>query len=98
MGLHFTVVDGNRIASVPLFFGANPAEVRHGPTAGQRTLPQEEDLARALVRSLPPDLKRIAIVSQTAYPDILTAAKWDKEKGILAKIMKGETGMGAALT
>lgn len=72
VGLHFTVVDGDRIAFVPLFFGANPAEVRHGPTAGQRTLPEEEDLARALVRSLPADQKRIAIVSQTAFPDILT--------------------------
>ncbi len=72
VGLHFTMVDGDRIASVPLFFGANPAEVRHGPTAGQRTLPEEEDLARALVRGLPSDQQRIAVVSETAFPDILT--------------------------
>jgi len=72
VGVHFTVVDGDRIASVPLFFGANPAEVRHGPTAGQRTLPEEEDLARMLLRSLPPDQKRIALISPTAFPDILT--------------------------
>ena len=72
VALHFTVVDGDRIASVPLFFGANPAEVRHGPTAGQRTLAEEEDLARALVRGLPADQKRIAIVNATAFPDILT--------------------------
>src|SRR5438046_980370 len=72
VGLHFTVIDGDRIASVPLFFGANPAEVRHGPTRGQRTLAPEEDLARALVRGLPPEQKRVAIVSATAFPDILT--------------------------
>jgi hypothetical protein len=72
VALHFTVVDRNRIASVPLFFGANPAQVRHGPQAGQRTLPEEEDLARSLVRGLPPDLKQVAIVNATAYPDILT--------------------------
>jgi Protein of unknown function (DUF3500) len=72
VGLHFTVIDGDRIASVPLFFGANPAEVRHGPTAGQRTLREEEDLARALVKALPAEQKRIAIVSSTAFPDILT--------------------------
>jgi hypothetical protein len=72
VALHFTVVDGDRIASVPLFFGANPAQVRHGPTAGQRTLPEEEDLARALVRSLPSDQKAVAVVSATAFPDILT--------------------------
>jgi len=72
VGLHFTVVDGDRIASVPLFFGANPAQVRHGPTTGYRTLPEVEDWARALVRSLPPDQRQIAVVSSTAYPDILT--------------------------
>jgi hypothetical protein len=72
VGLHFAVIDGDRIASMPLFFGANPAEVRHGPTRGQRTLAPEEDLARTLVRSLPADQKRIAIVSATAFPDILT--------------------------
>jgi hypothetical protein len=70
--LHFTVVDGDRIASVPLFFGANPAEVRHGPTSGQRTLPEVEDLARALVRALPADQKQVAVISATAFPDILT--------------------------
>jgi hypothetical protein len=72
VALHFTVIDGDRIASVPLFFGANPAEVRHGPEAGQRTLPEEEDLARALVRGLPAEQKRVAVVSPTAFPDILT--------------------------
>jgi hypothetical protein len=72
VALHFTVVDGDRIVSVPLFFGANPAEVRHGPTQGQRTLAPEEDLARALVRDLSPEHQRQAIVNSTAYPDILT--------------------------
>jgi hypothetical protein len=72
VALHFTVIDGDRIASVPLFFGANPAEVRHGPTVGQRTLREEEDVARALVKGLPPEQKGIAVVSPTAFPDILT--------------------------
>jgi hypothetical protein len=72
VGVHFTVIDGDRIIDMPLFFGANPAEVRHGPTKGQRTLPEEEDLARALVRGLPSDQARVAVVSETAFPDILT--------------------------
>jgi hypothetical protein len=72
VGLHFTVIDGDRIASVPLFFGANPAEVRHGPSRGQRTLPEEEDLARALMRDLSTNQRRTAIVSEKAFPDILT--------------------------
>src|SRR6266571_4725685 len=72
VGLHFTVIDGDRIASVPLFFGANPAEVRHGPTSGLRTLPEVEDMARSLVRALPAEQKQVAVVSATAFPDILT--------------------------
>jgi len=72
VGVHFTIIDGDRIAFTPLFFGANPAEIRHGPRKGERTLPQEEDLARAIVRGLPQDQQRVAIVSTTAFPDILT--------------------------
>jgi hypothetical protein len=73
LGLHFTVV-GEDVSSTPLFFGANPAEVRHGPAIGLRTLPEEEDLARELVRGLSPDHRSRAIVSPTAPRDILTDA------------------------
>jgi hypothetical protein len=38
-----------------------------------------------------------ASMGKPAYPEILTSTKWDKEKGILAKVFKGETGVGAAL-
>jgi hypothetical protein len=74
IGLHFTVIDRDRVAPTPLFFGANPAEVRHGPNVGQRTLPEEEDLARELLRGLDPDRKRVAIVAPDAPRDILTDA------------------------
>ena len=58
---------------MPLFFGANPAEVRIGPTSGQRTLPEEEDLARGRwCAALPSEQKQVAVVSATAFPDILT--------------------------
>ena len=72
LGLHFTVVDGEWVAPTPLFFGANPAEVRHGPSAGLRTLGQEEDLARALLGSLDTGQKAVAIVDPVAPDDILT--------------------------
>jgi hypothetical protein len=74
LGLHFTVVDGESIAPTPLFFGCNPAEVRHGSNLGKRTLPEEEDRARDLLLSLAPERKRLALVSETAPPDILTDA------------------------
>jgi hypothetical protein len=70
--LHFTVVDRELIAPTPLFFGANPAEVRHGPAAGKRALAAEEDLARALLASLNAEQKAVAVVDPVAPRDILT--------------------------
>jgi uncharacterized protein DUF3500 len=73
LGLHFTVV-GDQVSSTPLFFGANPAEVCHGPASGLRTIVAEEDVARDLVRALSPANRQAAIVSPTAPRDILTDA------------------------
>ena len=72
IGLCITIVNGELVAYNPLFFGANPAEVRHGAHKGLRTLPEEEDWARALVRSMSPDQKKIAIVDPVAPADVLT--------------------------
>jgi hypothetical protein len=74
LGLHFTIVDGDLVAPTPLFFGANPAEVRHGADAGLRTLPEEEDRARELLLLFDPQKRSRAIVSPTAPGDILTDA------------------------
>ena len=70
---NYTVVRG-RIASSPSFFGANPAEVKQGPRKGLRALAREEDLARELMLSLDANQRKSALVSDTAYKDILTAA------------------------
>jgi hypothetical protein len=74
LGLHFTVVDRELVAPAPLFFGANPAEVRHGRQTGQRTLPEEEDMARALLKSLSGEDKQTAVVNSVAPADIVTEA------------------------
>ena len=70
---NYTVVNG-KIADTPSFFGSNPAEVREGPRKGMRILAAEEDLARDLLESLTPEQKKIAIITDKAFPDILTAA------------------------
>lgn len=72
IGISFTVVDTDWVAATPFFFGANPAEVRYGPATGLRTLPAEEDLARALLASLTAVQKKVAIVDPVAPADILT--------------------------
>ncbi len=72
LGIHFTVVGGELVAPTPLFFGSNPAEVRHGPSTGLRVLAAEEDMARVLLGSLEPAQRAVAIVDPVAPSDILT--------------------------
>ena len=71
VSLHFTVAKG-RVVGNPTFFGSNPAEVREGPRKGLRILGAEEDKARALLDALSPAQRKTCVVSETAYPDILT--------------------------
>jgi len=72
VSLNYTIVDGN-IASVPSFFGANPAEVKSGPRAGLRALIREEDLALELAQSLTEEQRAIAVFDKTAPKEIVTA-------------------------
>ncbi|NED95735.1 DUF3500 domain-containing protein [Phytoactinopolyspora alkaliphila] len=72
LAVHMTVV-GDRIAGAPQFFGANPARVPDGhPKAGTRTLPEEEDLARALVADLTPGQWEVAVRPAPVPQDIIT--------------------------
>jgi hypothetical protein len=78
---NWTIVKGKALATSPQFFGSNPGEVRAGPMKGTRVLHAEEDLARALVKSLNDSQKAEAVVSATAPNDILTSNK--REVGML---------------
>lgn len=74
VSLHWTIIKGKVIASSPQFLGTNPAEVRSGPQQGTRVLAAEEDLGRALVKSLSAEQRAEAVVSEKAPGDILTTA------------------------
>ncbi len=89
VSLHFVIARG-RVTSTPTFFGSNPAEVRVGPRKGLRILSREEDLGRDLLASLTAEQKKVAIVSDKAYPDILTGVKRD------AALQGQPTGLAAA--
>ena len=75
VSLNFLVAGGEKVACTPNFLGANPARVPQGYSLeGLRILEQEEELARALIVSLAPELRLRAIFSTEAPPDILTGA------------------------
>jgi len=101
------VLDRGQIASItPYMFGANPAEVKEGPKKGQRALPEIEDHARELIKSLngvqlkdakraEGDLKEVAENTKAATPGtpvgIPVTRLDEKQKEILLKLMKAYT-------
>ena len=74
VSLHFLMRDGKLASTAPTFLGANPHEVREGPRKGVRPLGGREDTARKLMMALDAGLQKKALVSETAYRDILTSA------------------------
>jgi Protein of unknown function (DUF3500) len=99
---NWTIVEGKSIGSSPQFFGANPAEVRQGPMKGTRVLKAEEDLGRALVKSLSTEQRAEAVLSTTAPGDILTTntrkAAIQEDKGVAYnKLNKDQQGTLMAL-
>ena len=72
VSLNYTLVQGRTLGPMPIFFGANPAQVRHGAQKGLRALEEEEDLGRELLHALDGEQKRVAIISAEAPADIIT--------------------------
>jgi hypothetical protein len=75
-GHHLSInflVAGDRIAATPMFFGANPAEVRiEHAQKGRRALAAEEDEGRALMLSLATGQQRTALIATRAPEEIIT--------------------------
>lgn len=78
LSVSFTIVDG-KVAVVPAFFGANPAEVRQGDLKGLRVLAQEEDQGRKLIKNLSVKQKEKAIISADAPDDVINGPGRDAE-------------------
>jgi hypothetical protein len=72
VSVNVTLVDGQPVVA-PLFLGSNPAQVRHDADVVVAPLLREEQLARALVTGLSPQLRAQAVIAGTAPQDIITA-------------------------
>ncbi|NKB67884.1 MAG: DUF3500 domain-containing protein [Candidatus Latescibacteria bacterium] len=72
ISLNYTVLEGCMVAPTPLFFGSNPACVRHGARQGLRALALEEDRGRDLLALLDGEQTKQAVIAVEAPDDILT--------------------------
>ncbi len=75
LSLNFTAADDAAPSMTPSFFGTNPGEVREGPRTGTRILSNEEELGRALVKSLNAEQKKAAILPIEAPKEIINDPK-----------------------
>ncbi|MCS7271818.1 MAG: DUF3500 domain-containing protein, partial [Gemmataceae bacterium] len=92
LSVNYTLDRGEVVAATPLLFGANPAEIKQGAQRGVRTLPEIEDHARALIRSLTPEQVQVARQPQH-FPEIVEGqprAATGKPVGVLASALRPE--------
>lgn len=81
LSVNLTLFDGQQFCTTPSFFGSNPAIVREGPFKGLDTLEAEQKLGRQLVSSLTPEQRKLAVITEKAPRDIITAADREVKKG-----------------
>ncbi len=75
LSLSFTIVDGQHISATPSFFGTNPGLIKSGPRKGLQTADLEENLGRALVKSLNSNQLKKALIDVKAPSDVITLAE-----------------------
>jgi hypothetical protein len=94
LSINYLIDNGEVVSATPAFFGANPATVREGPRKGLRPIPDVEDLAKELYKSL--DDKQRQQAQQSAakmprhqFPEVAAApaAKVGEREGVPASAM-----------
>jgi hypothetical protein len=74
LALNFTLDKGKIVSATPAFFGANPAVYLAGTKKGQQVLPEAEEYAKELFKSLDDDQKKVALQKER-FPEIEEGAK-----------------------
>jgi hypothetical protein len=60
LSVNYTLGKGEVVSATPMLLASNPADVKDGAKKGLRPLPEIEDHARALIKSLTPDQDKVA--------------------------------------
>jgi hypothetical protein len=72
IAINFSSVNNRIESSTPSFFGSNPGIVPSGPERGKQILKDEVEIAFSLVNSLDADKLKVAMISETALPEIVS--------------------------
>jgi hypothetical protein len=102
LSMNITLDGGQVISTTPTVFGANPANVKGGDRKGLRTIPEVDDLARDLFKSLDEEQKKVAFRAKpfpepeqnTVKPNVgpptgvAVAKMTDKQRSILMKLVE----------
>jgi hypothetical protein len=75
ISLNLTIAAGKAIAATPAFFGSNPGEVKNGPRKGVRVLGNDEEMGRAIVKSMTDDQKAVTIWTKDAPKEMILVPK-----------------------
>lgn len=75
VSINITLVDGKAISATPAFLGSNPGEVKNGPRKGLRVLGNDEEMGRAIVKSLSDEQKAVAIFTKDAPKEMILVPK-----------------------
>jgi hypothetical protein len=81
LSLNVTLPAAGHITATPFFVGSHPATVRDGPNKGLRPLGAAEDLARQLMASLPEAARRVAIIADRSFGEIVASPGREKDLG-----------------
>ena len=79
VSLHFTTV-ADAVSYTPRFFGSNPGRIMEGEQKGFSPLVHEEDMGLQLIHMLSSEQRKMAIISDKTYNDIISFNKPVAEK------------------
>ena len=81
LSLNVALPVAGHVSVTPFFLGANPATVRDGPHRGLSPLGAAEDLARRLMANLPDAKRRMAIISDRSFGEIVASPQREGDLG-----------------
>lgn len=81
LSFNVALAKAGHVTVTPFFVGAHPATVRDGANRGLRTLGPAEDLARQLMSGLPEQSRRLAIIADRSFGEIVASPQREKDLG-----------------